>query len=180
MSAPQTIVLLDCGDTIIDESTEIRDETGEVLSGDVIPGADQMVRDLAEAGFRMGLVADGGYVSFRNLLAQHGLFDLLETVTCTDFVRRLKPSSRMFRAALGSLDLGEEDASRCVMVGNNLARDIAGANRMGITSIHLAWTPRYPKEPAAPDERPDHTIHRPGELLPLLQEIEQRRLGAAG
>lgn len=172
MTPRSLIVLLDCGDTLIDEGTQVHDDTGVVLSADVIPGADRMVRNLVAAGFRLALVADGRYVSFENLLTQHELFDLFETLTCSDAIRHEKPSPRMFKAAMGALDLEPADAARCVMVGNNLARDIAGANRMGIMSIHMAWTDRYPKEPAGPDEVPDHTIATPAELLSLLRRLD--------
>jgi FMN phosphatase YigB (HAD superfamily) len=166
------IVLLDCGDTIIDEGTEIRDERDVVLSGDVLPGADAMVKGLVSAGYRVALVADGRFASFENLLSQHGLFELFETAICSEQIRASKPSPRMFRAALGALDLSPEDASRCVMVGNNLSRDIVGANRLGITSIHMAWTDRYPRVPTDAEHVPDHTITMPDQLLPLLDRLE--------
>ncbi|WP_114854418.1 HAD family hydrolase [Brachybacterium sp. YJGR34] len=172
MTPRHLLVLLDCGDTLIDESTQVFAEDGTVLEAEMIPGALAMLHDLDEAGFRLALVADGRTASFRNLLAQHGILDLFETLTCSDNVRHEKPSPRMFKAALGSLDLGTEDAARCVMVGNNLARDIAGARALGITGVHLAWTPRYPREPATERERPDHTIMAPGELLPLLERLD--------
>lgn len=171
MSPRRPIVLLDCGDTLVDEGTQVFDGDGVVLSAALIPGAGQMVRDLAEAGYRLALVADGRYVSFENLLAQHGLFDLFETMTCSDAVRHEKPSPRMFKAAMGALDLDPADAGDCVMVGNNLSRDIAGANRLGITSIHMAWTDRYPRQPVCPEELPDHTIDAPAGLLPLLRRL---------
>lgn len=178
MTPRDLIILLDCGDTIIDEGTEVHGEDGIVLSGAPIPGAVAMVRDVAAAGFRIALVADGRVASFENLLTACGLHDLFETLTCSETVRHEKPSARMFLAALGSLGLRPEDAGRCVMVGNNLARDVAGANRLGITSVHMAWTPRYPREPAAPEERPDRTIAQPSELLPLLLALEAERGGA--
>lgn len=174
MRPRRLIALLDCGDTLIDEGTEIRDDEGIVVFGEMIPGAQQMIHDLDAAGFRLALVADGRFVSFENLLSQHGVLDVFETLTCSDAVRHQKPSPRMFKAALGALDLEAHDAARCVMVGNNLARDIAGANALGITSIHLAWTPRYPRIPAADLERPDHTIDTPAELLPLLERLDAR------
>ena len=164
------IVLLDCGDTLVDESTEVH-EDGIVLSGELTPGAEQMVRDLVAEGHRVALVADGRLRSFENLLEPSGVLDLFETLTCSDAVRHRKPSPRMFKAAMGSLDLDPEDAARCVMVGNNLARDIAGANRMGMISVHMAWTPRYSRTPEHPDEVPDHTIVDPAELLPLLRGL---------
>nr|WP_273377590.1 HAD family hydrolase [Actinopolymorpha pittospori] len=170
---------MDCGDTIIDEGTEVRDARGIVISANVVPGADRMVKDLVDSGFRVALVADGRYASFENVLTQNGLFDAFETLTCSEAVRYPKPSSRMFKAALGSLDLGEADAWRCVMVGNNLARDIAGAKRMGITTIHLAWTGRYPKEPASTAEIADYTIKTPTELLPLVHQLDEQLLARA-
>ncbi|MFC7376686.1 HAD family hydrolase [Brachybacterium sp. GCM10030267] len=174
MRPRRLIALLDCGDTLIDEGTEIRDDDGIVVSGDMLPGAKQMLHDLDAAGFRLALVADGRYVSFENLLSQHGVLDVFESLTCSDAVRHQKPSPRMFKAALGSLDLAAEDAGRCVMVGNNLARDIAGANALGITSIHLAWTSRYPRVSEAALECPDHVIDTPAELLPLLERLDAR------
>lgn len=172
MTTRRLIVLLDCGDTLIDESTQIFDDSGVVLAGEMIPGAQQMIADLGAAGFRIALVADGRFVSFQNLLSQYGVFDAFETLTCSDGVRHEKPSPRMFKAAMGALDLTDTDVGRCVMVGNNLARDVAGANALGITSIHLAWTPRYPRNPTTTLETPDHTIHAPGELLALLERLD--------
>ncbi len=167
-----TIVLLDCGDTLIDESTQVWDSHGVVVAGELIPGAEDMVHGLMEAGYRTALVADGRAQSFKNLLTLHGIYDCFETLTYSETVRHQKPSPRMFKAALGSLDLELQDAGRTVMVGNNLARDVLGANRMGMTSVHMAWTPRYPDTPSTAEETPDHRIGTPGELLPLLDMIE--------
>lgn len=174
MTEKKLVVLLDCGDTIIDEGTEIRDEHDIVITGEVLPGADAMVRDLVSAGYRIALVADGRFRSFENLLSGHGLFDLFETMICSEQIRTSKPDPRMFRAALGALDIPESEARCCVMIGNNLSRDISGANRLGITSIHMAWTDRYPKTPSTPDEIPDHTIDMPDQLLPLLATLNER------
>lgn len=173
MTEKKLVVLLDCGDTIIDEGTENRDEHDIVITGDVLPGADVMVRDLVDAGYRVALVADGRFRSFENLLSEHRLFDLFETLICSEQIRASKPSPRMFRAALGALDIPESESWRCVMIGNNLSRDISGANHLGITSIHMAWTDRYPKAPSTPEEIPDHTIHMPDQLLPLLETLNE-------
>lgn len=59
------------------------------------------------------------------------------------------------------------------MVGNNLSRDIKGAKAMGITSVHLNWTPRYPKTPADDSERPDYTISEPMELVELIERLNR-------
>ena len=168
----ELIIFLDCGDTIIDEGTEVRDENGVVIRGNVIPGADTMVKTLAERGFRLAIVADGLAQSFKNLLTQNGLIDCFEALIYSEPLKTEKPSPRMFKAALGALDLELADCKRVIMVGNNLSRDVAGANRMGITSVHLAWTPRYPKTPAHELEVPDYTIGGPLELIGLAERLD--------
>ncbi|MCR2822974.1 HAD family hydrolase [Lederbergia panacisoli] len=170
-SGKKLIVFLDCGDTIIDEGTEVRDDEGIVIRGDLIPGADVMVRTLAERGYTLALVADGDAQSFKNLLTQNGLYEYFTTLIYSETIKASKPSSRMFKAAIGALDLDFEDCSRIVMVGNNLSRDIKGANEMGITSIFLRWSPRYPKDHVEDSEKPDYIISQPLELIDLVERL---------
>jgi putative hydrolase of the HAD superfamily len=170
----ELIIFLDCGDTIIDEGTEIRDEHDVVIQAELIPGADLMVKGLVERGYRIALVADGLAQSFKNLLTQHGLYDLFETMIYSECIKALKPDPRMFKAAMGAMELGEADLDRIIMVGNNLSRDVKGANGMGITSVHLSWTPRYPKTPKDASETPDYTIEQPVDLIDLVEQINER------
>lgn len=171
MKAKKLIVFLDSGDTIINEGTEVRDENGIVIKADVIPGADVMVRTLSEMGYTLALVADGDAQSFKNVMTCNGIIDCFSALIYSENIRVCKPSSRMFRAAAGALDLGEKDFGRIVMVGNNLSRDIRGANSLGITSIFMDWTPRYPKTPSDDSEVPDYIIHSPLELIELVEKL---------
>ncbi|TLS50697.1 HAD family hydrolase [Paenibacillus antri] len=166
------ILFLDCGDTIIDEGTEVRDENGIVVEGKVIPGADVMVKTLAERGYRLALVADGRAQSFVNLLTMNGVYDCFETMIYSEPIKAEKPSPRMFKAAIGAMDLSERDVGRIVMLGNNLSRDVKGANAMGITSVHLDWTPRYPKIPADASEAPTYTVSDPLEFVELVERLD--------
>lgn len=169
----ELIVFLDCGDTIIDEGTEEFDEEGIVLRANLIPGADIMVKTLFERGYTLALVADGNAQSFKNILTQNGLYDYFTTMIYSETIKELKPSPRMFKAAIGGLDLDIEDCYRIVMVGNNLRRDIKGANLMGITSIFLKWSPRYPQTSENKNEQPDHTITKPIELIDLVERLNE-------
>lgn len=168
------IIFLDCGDTIIDEGTEVRDEHDIVISANVIPGADIMVRTLAERGYTLAIVADGYAQSFKNILTQNGLYDYFATMVYSETVKAFKPSPRMFKAALGALERSEQDCYRIIMVGNNLSRDIKGANQMGITSVFLSWTPRYPKQHADESEIPNYTITEPLELIELAERLNEQ------
>ncbi|SFD50933.1 putative hydrolase of the HAD superfamily [Paenibacillus catalpae] len=171
--AKELIIFLDCGDTIIDEGTEVRDEHGTVIEGRVIPGADEMVRTLAERGYRLAIVADGLAQSFKNLLTINGLYDYFEVLIYSEQMKAEKPHPRMFKAAMGAMELGEQDRSRIIMVGNNLSRDVRGANRVGITSVHLNWTSRYPKTSLDPAEMPDYTIEQPLALVELADRLNE-------
>lgn len=171
MEPKELIIFLDCGDTIIDEGTEIRDEFDIVQRADVIPGADLMVRTLKEKGYTLALVADGYAQSFKNILTQNGLYDNFSVMIYSENLKVFKPDARMFKAAMGALDLNPEDRHRIMMVGNNLSRDIKGANELGLISVFLSWTPRYPKNSEDISEKPTYTIKEPMELIALAEQV---------
>ena len=166
-------VLLDCGDTLVDESTQVWSDSQIALSADLIPGADEMVRALKQRGYPLGLVADGPTGTFRNILNQHGLFDLFSVRAISEEVGVDKPDPAMFKTALNALGIQPEDYNQVMMVGNHLARDIRGANALGLISVWLDWAPRRPKVPADQAEKPDHTIYFPLDLIELIDRLEQ-------
>jgi putative hydrolase of the HAD superfamily len=165
-------VLLDSGDTLVDEATEIRDADGYVIEADLIPGAIDMVERLAREGYRLALVADGLKKSFDTILGRHGVKPHLEAEIVSEILACEKPDQRMFDGALAALGLSAADAGRVVMIGNHLGRDINGANRRGMITIWENWSPRREKQAKADDEVPDYTVRGPGEIPPLLEFIE--------
>lgn len=174
MNAKKLVLFLDSGDTLVDESTEERNEEGIVIKAKAVPGAHETVRTLAERGHTLVLVADGEALSFQNVLTQNGMYSYFTALIVSEMIRARKPSPRMFQAAMGAVELEDRDRGRIAMVGNNLARDILGANRMGIASVFLDWSPRYPHTPANDLEKPDYMIHTPLELIALADRLEQK------
>jgi FMN phosphatase YigB (HAD superfamily) len=83
-SARRFTVLFDCGDTLVDEATEVKDARGATLRAELIPGAADTVRELHRRGYRLGLVADGFVDTFRNVLTQHGLWDLFSAMAISE------------------------------------------------------------------------------------------------
>ncbi len=165
-------VLLDSGDTLVDEATEIRDEAGYVIDAALIPGTIEMIERLTAEGYRLALVADGLQRSFENVLGQHGIRKHLEAEIISEVLACEKPDQRMFDAALDALGLDAADAGHVVMIGNHLGRDVNGANRRGMVSIWLDWSPRREKQASASDEVPDYVVRSPGEIPSLLAFIE--------
>ena len=135
-------ILLDCGDTIVDEATEEKDGRGATRRADLIPGASEMVRGLVHHGYTIALVADGLEDTFKNALSQHDLYHLFSAMSISELVGVSKPDPRMFETALGQLGIAPPDYKHVVMVGNNLERDIKGANRLGLISVFLSWSLR--------------------------------------
>lgn len=168
------IIFTDSGDTIIDEGTQIYDERGIVTKAECIPGAGEVLRQLKEEGYRIALVADGEWESFQNVYRKNGLGYCFEEWIVSEVVGEQKPARSMFDTAMEKMGLTEADKPFIVMIGNNLKKDIAGANRYGITSLWLDWSPRYFHSVQEPDWQPDYRAETPEELKALIEELEEK------
>ncbi len=169
-------VLIDSGDTLVDEGSEVFDAEGYVTAAELIPGALDMIEALAEQGYRLILVADGRLRSFETVLGGHGIRAHLHAEIISEVLGSQKPAPEMFEAALGAAGLDAGDTPLTVMIGNHLERDIAGANALGITSIWQSWSHRRARLAATAAEVPHYIARTPGEVPALLAHIE-RELG---
>ena len=174
-AAPRRAILFtDIGDTVIDEGTEVRDAPGGVVRrAACVPGARETLLALYARGYTIAMVADGLVESFHNTMAQHGLGHVFAAKAISEAVGAEKPDPRMFRSAMDQLGLGDADKPRVLMVGNNLARDIAGAKAFGIRSALLRWSPRYRYEWEGEAEAPDFVLDDPTGLPALLERLEE-------
>lgn len=168
-------VFLDCGDTLVDEGTEVKTPEGVSLAADLIPGAAELMQGLKARGYPLALVADGPVTTFTNNLGPYGLYELFDAYAISEELGCEKPDARMFLAALNALGIPEAEYGRVVMTGNHLERDIAGANALGLISVWLDWSPRRSKVPASELEVPAYTIKTPLELLDTLDSLEKAR-----
>lgn len=166
------IIFTDSGDTIIDEATQVFDGRHIVQEAKFIPEADKVLRQLHEEGYTIALVADGEWDSFQNVYRRTGLDDCFDAWVVSEVVGQQKPAAIMFETAYEKLGLTEADKRRIVMIGNNLKKDVAGANRQGLISVWLDWSPRYFHTVEEPEWQPDYTVHTPRELLELIHRLE--------
>jgi putative hydrolase of the HAD superfamily len=172
MTSQILAICFDCGDTLIDEGTEVKMVGDVSLRADLIPGADRLMQMLKDRGYTLALVGDGAVATFRNNLSPYGLYDLFDVYAISQEVGVSKPHPHIFCHALDQLGISQEDYGKVMMVGNNLARDIKGANNLGLISVWLDWGPRRPKTPADASEAPQFTIRTPLELLQVLETLE--------
>jgi FMN phosphatase YigB (HAD superfamily) len=168
-------ILFDLGDVIMREETEVRDADGNTTSAGLVAGMGVTLRDIKEHGYALGLVADTRSKTAWNVLHQHGLYDLFDAFAISEQVGCEKPDPRIFCSALDALKIAPADYARVVMVGNNLIRDVRGANRLGLISVWFHWNERYLADPNFVDT-PTYEAHTARELADLIDQIE----GTAG
>lgn len=167
-------VFLDLGDVIMKEETEVKNENGVTLKADLVSGAKKTLKKMKDKGYTLALVADTHIGTYKNVLSQHGIYDMFDSFAISDEVGCSKPDSRMFKKALDDLDIVEDDYKKVIMVGNNLERDILGANRLGLITVWSNWNDNdnYKSEPDIEDEEPDYTIGTLPDLISVLEKIE--------
>ncbi len=168
------IIFIDSGDTLIDESSEIRNDCDIVQTANFVPGAREMLNTLHTEHYRIAMVADGYAESFRNMYTYLNMNHCFEQRIYSSDVGEEKPSRKMFLRAMEQMNLKDEDKPQIIMVGNNLKRDIVGANRFGITSVLLDWSPRYSMQPESEEEKPCYIIHNPMDLVDLVHRLDRK------
>lgn len=168
------VIFIDSGDTLVDESTEVRKvPEGVVYEAQFVPGAAETLLELKKRGYPLVLVADGLKESFDRIYESRFSESPFQARAISEIVGETKPSPKMFQTAMDLMKLGPDEKNRILMVGNNLERDIVGANRFGIRSVLMAWSPRYSMMPKTEEEQPDYRIEKPEELLELAEKLEQ-------
>ena len=172
--AKKIIIFTDSGDTIIDEATQVYDDKHIVQKADFIPGAKETMDYFEKEGYRIALVADGEWDSFQNVYRENGCGHWFEEWIVSEVVGEQKPSQKMFKTALDKMGLTDADKPNIVMIGNNLRKDVLGANEFGIISIWLDWSPRYFHEVRNDLEKPDYIAKTPADLVEIIERIENR------
>ena len=98
-----------------------------------VPGAAETIGELRRRGLRIGLitVCSEDVPELWPETAFHGLFDA-EVFSCSVGLR--KPDPRIYRLALGELEVAPEQA---IFVGDGANDELAGAERVGMTAVML-------------------------------------------
>jgi len=163
-------ILFDLGDVIMQEETEHKDAELNTQDADLVDGMGEALRALKARGYPFGLVADTRPRTAWNVLHQHHLYDLFEAVAVSEEVGCEKPDPRMFLFALNRLNIAPSDYGRVLMVGNNVARDVRGANDVGLISVLFHWNERYAS--ANDGSKPKYEVRTADELLELIKRLE--------
>lgn len=164
-------VLFDLGDVIMREETEVKVD-GVTQRANPYSGMADLLRGLRARAVPLGLVADTRDGTYRNVLGMHGLMGLFDAFAISDHLGVEKPDRRLFEHALNELGIAESDRGAVAMVGNNLARDIRGANALGLIGIWMAWNQRYPCACVGDLETPQYQVSTAADLEGLLAALD--------
>jgi HAD superfamily hydrolase (TIGR01509 family) len=97
-------------------------------------GAATLLAELKVAGYRVGILSNtigGHWVQYWT--DTHGFRPYIDTVVVSDEIGIRKPRPEIFLTTLERL--GIDDPTKAVMVGDTLAHDIVGAQRVGMRTV---------------------------------------------
>lgn len=126
--------------TGIDEAAQSRllqvyENASLAVGVNMVPGADETLTTLIDAGLSTALVCDTGLTPGRivmELLESHGLARLLDAFAFSDEIGVPKPNAAMFEAALDAIGGGP-----AVHIGDLRRTDVAGARGAGLGSVRF-------------------------------------------
>jgi HAD superfamily hydrolase (TIGR01509 family) len=144
------------------------DEYFEVEIGMVrpMPGAGESLGRLRGAGLRLAMLSNatsGRYVA--EAVARMGWSGFFDPLVVSADLGVRKPRAEAFRAVLGPWNL---DPGAVAMVGDSLFHDVAGAQALGMKTVHFAAIANPFDGALSGSVRPDLTVKTHEELLRAL------------
>ncbi len=100
------------------------------MCNDLLPGADQLIRSLAQ-DYRMLLITNGLKEVQRTRFENSPLFPFFEDLIISEEVGVAKPDPEIFEIAFRNRNV---DKTKILMIGDNLSSDIAGGLNWGIAT----------------------------------------------
>ncbi|WP_051533795.1 HAD family hydrolase [Desulfitibacter alkalitolerans] len=126
------------------------------------PGVEKTLEELKK-NYKLAMITNGAPDLQREKVFKANLDRYFEVIVVSGEVGVGKPKPKIFMEALTKLGVSPQEA---VMIGDSMARDIAGANGVGITSVWI----NHEGSIRMQGVKPDCEIRRISELLGLFKE----------
>jgi len=168
-------VLFDLGDTIIIEDPDPGAPILQWKRLRRVPYIVTLIRSLAKR-YRLAVVTNtsiSGREEVGEALRRVGLDAYFGAIVTSVDVGCEKPGGKIFQCALDALGIQADEA---VMIGDRVDTDIAGANRLGITTILHRWRNRYPLPDPGSFSKPSYAVRSLREVEAVLRQIESRKV----
>ena len=136
----------------------------------LVPGITGLLDELTERNYRMSMVTSRLRYTTDQAMKEFDLGKYFECIVTADDVTRPKPDPQAVEIALGEMGSSPE---RTVIVGDTI-HDILCAKNAGTKSVLVDWSITLGGRELcdfAEEERPDHIIKSPGELIDLLAAL---------
>ena len=138
----------------------------EVSAYPIIFGIPETLAKLKEMGLKLALVSNATCGQLvRRALSKRNLQGYFDHVAVSADLGPAKPDPAIFWGAMNAMEV---EANSCVVVGDNLETDIAGARRAGIRPVLSDFFGDAPKI-LADDPQPDVIVRRPDDLIRLFK-----------
>ena len=144
-----------------DVARDLADTYAEMREGGarLFPGAIDTIQHFRDRGVRLGLVTNGGSEMQRGKLERFGLEPYFDCILIEGEFGAGKPDERVFLHMLEQFDVAASDTW---MVGDDLQRDISGAQALGLFTVWVDWRGSGLSESSP--VRPDRIIRSISEL----------------
>lgn len=132
---------------------------------ELYPGVDDTIRQLLPR-YRLAVVTDAQTPYARPELNAVGLSGCFDPIVVSGDVGYRKPDRRLFKAALDAMGMA---AAEVLFVGNDMYRDVHGAQKAGMKAVFFKSNQGAQEKAGV---RPDYIIYRFPELLNAIRFFE--------
>lgn len=132
----------------------------------LVDGAIELLLQLRAMGWETGILSNGFVEVQHRKIRNSGLAPYIDYVVLSDDIGVNKPDVRLYRHAEQHAGVVSED---CLMIGDNLSTDIAGAVAAGWQAIYFTRNGDQSVDDCVP------TVHRLHDVIPLLNHSLDRK-----
>jgi HAD superfamily hydrolase (TIGR01509 family) len=130
-------------------------------------GAIGTLTRLHDVGIRTGIVSYADSTVFEALLKQTGLAGSTDVEVCSETARSCKPHPAIFHQALRAVGV---DPTEAMFVGDTVATDVVGGNRIGMRTALLS-AGEYTLDEGPNDDPESHPDHHIDSLLDVVDIV---------
>ena len=104
------------------------------LSAVAMPGANSLLAELKQQGYKLAVVSNGGHATRLTILQGLGFSHYFDQIISSELVGMSKPNPEIFLHTSRQLDVAPQ---HCLFIGDHPVNDIQGATQAGMQALWL-------------------------------------------
>ena len=104
------------------------------LSAVAMPGANSLLAELKQQGYKLAVVSNGGHATRLTILQGLGFSHYFDEIISSELVGMSKPNPEIFLHTSRQLDVAPQN---CLFIGDHPVNDIQGATQAGMQALWL-------------------------------------------